>query len=526
MAFSITCPKCSAKLKTAAAIPIGRSVQCPKCKTSFAVSDDNMEEVADGKPMAAAPAKPAAKPAAAAAKPSAALSKLTPARSNRDDDDDDDDDRPRKRGAETNGTPKSRKRDDDDDDDRPRSRKRDDDEDERPRSKKRDDDDDDRPRSKKRDDDDDDNRERKRSRDDDDKPRSRKRDDDDDDRPSKRGRDDDDDDRPGRKKKKKKKKKGSKMMLWVILGSVVVLAGVAILLYFIFAGGGYDKEMLALMPSDATSLSGLEVSAFVEHSKFKNLAEKQFTSGGDFVLLKKAGLSVTDVKRQMEGHTKSGSHVNIVRLKNSADQGKITQGGSESKAGEKKYWKVKQNESSDLFVAFPADDLVLMVSKEDTMKEILNKESGKITVSERLKEMAGKVGGGARWSCRESQSGGEMGSDTGRKTVGSASRMDISSGSISSTLYQMYAGPDEAQKEYETQEKKRQEELKKTDDFKGDMGKSKLTSAQIEAVKKMVRGASLSKSGSYLEVTFELDLGPFENVDEIGLFFLVLGGGF
>jgi hypothetical protein len=553
MAFSITCPKCSAKLKTAAAIPLGRSVQCPKCKTSFAVSKDNMEEVADGKPLAASTS---GKPAPAKPAPVATATKPAPARSSRDEDDDE---RPSRRGLETNGPAKSRKRDDDDEDERPRSRKRnDDDEDEKPRSRKRDDDDEDekprsrkrddddrprsrkrddddedeKPRSRKRDDDDDDNRERKRSRSDDDKPLSRLRsrnsdDDDDDDRPSKRGRsldEDDDDDRPAKKKKKKKKKqKGSKMMLWVILGSVGLLAGIGILLYFIFAGGGYDKEMLALMPSDSISLEGVEVAAFVEHSKFKSMAEKRFSSSGDFALLKKAGLSVGDVKRQMEANTKSGAHINVMRLTKNAEQGKITQGGSELKAGDKKYWKVKQSDFMEVFVAFPADDLVLIVSKEDTMKEILNKESGKITISERMKELAKKVGGSSRWSCHASDGGGGDG-ESGRKTVGMASSTNIGSGSVETTLYQMYSSPDEAQKAYDEAEKKRQEELKRVDE-KADFGKSKLTSAQIEALKKMMKGASLSKSGSYVEVSFSLDLGPFDNLEELGILLFFVGGG-
>src|SRR5258708_10719417 len=148
MAFSITCDHCSAKLKTATAIPVGRSVTCPKCKKNFAVSDANMEEVADAKTAMTAREN---KPAATSAKPAQM---------------------PTRRAV-------------DDDDDRPRSRNRDDDDD-RPSKKLRDDGEDDRLSKKRRDDDDEDNRPRRKSGDDDDddKPRSRKRDDDDD-RPGK-----------------------------------------------------------------------------------------------------------------------------------------------------------------------------------------------------------------------------------------------------------------------------------------------------------------------------------------------------
>jgi hypothetical protein len=45
MPFSITCPSCWTKLKTTAAIPSGRSVQCPKCKKTFVATADNMIDV-------------------------------------------------------------------------------------------------------------------------------------------------------------------------------------------------------------------------------------------------------------------------------------------------------------------------------------------------------------------------------------------------------------------------------------------------------------------------------------------------
>ena len=568
MAFSITCPKCSAKLKTAAAIPVGRSVQCPKCKTSFPVTNENMEEVSDGKPAATAPV---GKPVAAAAKaaPAAAAAvtkKASSAFDNLNADgrgsstrkrDDDDDDRPRRGDPEENGSPKGRKREDDDDD-RPRSRKRDDDDDrpskrgrdddddDRPRSRKRDDDDDDRPSKRKRDDDDDrprskkrggddDNRDRKRSRDDDDddKPRSRNRDDDDD-RPSKRRRDDDDDDdRPSKKKKKKKKKSGGGMMLWVILGSVGLLAGVGILLWFLFGGGGYDKEMLALMPSDVTRIEGDEVEKIADIAKFKKLIEREFNNEGKYGFLKKAGVTIDDIKRTMEGRTEKGENIIVVRLKKDADQGKFTQGGTEAKAGEKKYWKVKQNDSADAFVAFPSDDLVLVVSKEETIKSILNKEEGKIVISETLKELVGKVAGGTHWDAHENKRSGGMGGfepqgpdaefiKASMNSKGGATRIDLSSSSFDVVHYQLYASSDDAKKVYDLGVKKREEAKKNIDQmFNEGMAKSSLTEAQKEAIRKSFRNADYSQSGSYIESSNSLDLGPFEDLEKIP--FLGLG---
>jgi hypothetical protein len=91
MAFTFTCPQCQTKLRTAAAVPAGKTIQCPKCKTVFSAGAAEDEEAA------AAPRRPAAQ---------------APASPKRFADDDDDD------------RPRSRRRDDDDYDDEPRARRR------------------------------------------------------------------------------------------------------------------------------------------------------------------------------------------------------------------------------------------------------------------------------------------------------------------------------------------------------------------------------------------------------------------
>lgn len=512
MAFSITCPKCSAKLKTAAAIPIGRSVQCPKCKTSFAVTNKNMEEVSDGKPVAAPtpakPSKPAA--AAAAAKPAAA-----PARSSRSDDDDDD--RVSRRLAEVNGTPKSRKRDDDDDDDRPRSRKRDDDEDEKPRSRKRvdddGDDDDDRPRSRKRDDDDDDNRERKRKRDDDDKPRSRLRsrnddDDDDDDRPSKRGRDDDDDDRPSRKKKKKKKqKKGSKMMLWVILGSVGLMGVIALVLYLIFSGGNYDKEMIAYLPEDTRSIRGEE---FAEHlgnvtDKARTKLKESFDKRDDLKPLRDGGIAAEDVKRIIRGDGKEGD-VTVVRLSKSIDIGKATSGASEANENGKKYFKMKEG----FFLHFPSDTLVVRTYQEETLKKILKREEGKVVISEELQAFAKKCAHGDNWRAAifESKDGNNrtvfgMGGESGGKLKGLGSYSSTSGIEQDHTMIAYFESEEDAKKGYE-EAKKHIDEAQKDPDKeiqKRAQYMKNMTDEDKKDMRDAINSASISRSGKYVEIS-------------------------
>jgi hypothetical protein len=90
MAFTFTCPQCQTKLRTAAAVPSGKTIQCPKCKTVFTAGAAEDEDTpAPRRPVAQAP--------------------TSPKRFANDDDDD---------------RPRSRRRDDDGDDDEPRARRR------------------------------------------------------------------------------------------------------------------------------------------------------------------------------------------------------------------------------------------------------------------------------------------------------------------------------------------------------------------------------------------------------------------
>lgn len=45
MPFLITCLHCQARLRAAAALPVGRSLKCPKCSESFTIDEENQQEV-------------------------------------------------------------------------------------------------------------------------------------------------------------------------------------------------------------------------------------------------------------------------------------------------------------------------------------------------------------------------------------------------------------------------------------------------------------------------------------------------
>ena len=397
MAFSLTCPKCSAKLKTATAIPLGRSVQCPKCKTSFAVSDENMEEVADTKtgfPAPASKSAPATVSRRAPAPPARDAEEVespfgsldAPAKKKRRDDDDEDE------------TPRSRKRDDDDD--RPKKRNvRDEDDDEIPKSRKRRDDDDEeenRPRSRKRDDDDED-----------DKPKSRKRRNEDeeneDDRPRRRGRDDDDDDRP--RSKKKKKKKGNKgLMIGLAIGGVLTVGGIVFLCFWLF-GGGFDPEMMAYMPADSERLIGVDVDEVMSIGFVKELLKDGPPGAGkEMEIFKKAGLSVDDIAKMLLSQGKAGTTM-VIRFKKAIDKGKISSAfnGKEQKEGDKTYYKTEAKFGTSSFYFIPKDDLIVVVDREDTLKTLLKKDDGKVVISENLQKLAKKVSSGQFWMAGNSK---------------------------------------------------------------------------------------------------------------------------
>jgi len=88
MAFTFVCPQCQTKLRTAAPVPTGKAIQCPKCKSVFSAGAAEEEEAA------AAPRHPTAK---APASRKRYRDDDDPPRSRHDDDDYDDEPRARHR---------------------------------------------------------------------------------------------------------------------------------------------------------------------------------------------------------------------------------------------------------------------------------------------------------------------------------------------------------------------------------------------------------------------------------------------
>ena len=392
MPFSITCPSCSAKLKTATAIPIGRSVQCPKCKESFAVSAKNMVEVEDSKFLppnsgaAKAAAAPVKKATAAADSRINSLDDAPPRKSRRDEDED--------------VRPRCKRRDDEDEDDRPRGRNRrdSDDEDDRPRAKRRDqdDDDDERPRSRQR---------RDEVDEEEDRPRSRKRGDDDD-RPS-RHRDDDevDDDRPRRRKKKKTS--SLPVMIGLGLFGLIALAGIGYLIYSLIAGGGggsYDTEMLAFLPAESTLVASVDCDELAGNAKLKEVVGNIGKMSGNDPLkeanekLKPTGLTTDDFSRLVMGGTvDKGDPTIVLRTKKSFDRVKMAEFlecKKEEKKGDKTFY--TNPNGGDAVVYFPGDTLAVKTTKKQ-FETLSTKDSSKMMLTEEMQDLAKKMSKGHIW---------------------------------------------------------------------------------------------------------------------------------
>src|SRR5262245_60387007 len=457
MPYVIQCPSCSTKLKSAQPVPAGKTVTCPQCKNPFTTSEAAQEVNAQPtspateapKPATAAPARapaPPPMPARPAKTVTGALDAFTadkraqpadggkvpdaeivddeddrPKARRRRDDDEEEDDRPRARGRrrgddEEDNRPRSRRREGDEDDEEERPRERngqpeEEDEDDRPRGRRRkdEDDEDDRPRSKRRKDDDEDEGDRPRSKgraaddeEEDDRPRSKRRQDDDEDEDSPRSRkargddEDDEDDRPRGRKSGKKKKKGKKVLLIALLGgaAALLLGAVLVLLLvdpFGMFGGGASSEMLAWVPAEMQAVEGADVEAVSKTGKAATILRNDLTEA------EKVGLKADDLSSIMTGKRNPGgvAEVTILKLKKSADKDKIAKavGGQQATANGKQYYKTRENGG----LYFASDRIVVLTKSENTMTGLLQKDPGKVAISDDLKT-AVKRADGDLWS--------------------------------------------------------------------------------------------------------------------------------
>lgn len=445
---NLTCPQCKTGFRTSEPSPEVDAQGAPSAPA--ATTPSAPEPVATAaqpsasKPTLNVPPLPPKQGRSVAS----ALDEMSPRRGRKEDDDipaaqfaDDEDDRPKPR--------RSRDRDDDDDD-RRRSRRRDDDDD-RPRSRRsREDDDDDRPKvrgpasdfafdddpksRRSRDDDEespgsrrsrnkDDDRPRDRGRqnrgnDDDDRPRSkgpasdfdfdddsprsrRDRNDDDDERPKARKSyaDDDDrddeDDRP-RSSSRRKKKRGNKTLLLLLViggGALALILGVVLMLVidpFGMFGGGAPSEMLAFAPADSNSITFIDLDEARSVEDFREPIAGPANASGIGIRPDEIS-SVITASRSGSGLFGSNAEVVVFKLHSAADQTRIinSAGGKEATASGKKYYKT--NNGGGLY--FPSSRVVVVAKSESTLTGLLQKDDGKVVISDDLRSAAKRANG-------------------------------------------------------------------------------------------------------------------------------------
>ena len=431
MAFSITCPACLAQFRTVKAIPLGRQVQCPKCKETFAVSTQNMIELESRQSGSEAVSERDPVP----------TEKAVP--------------------VDKSSNKTSRRDEGEEDVERPQKNRRDDDEDERaPRDGKR-------------------------------------RTDGRDDRPS-RARDRDDEDRPSKRKVRSKKEKGDRKTV-IAAGGVVAAACIAFLLVRL-SSPNYDSEMLSFMPVETTNLSYMIVEKFYDHPKLKEHTEGTLEYHQNGAILKRNGLSLSDVKSMLFGKKGSDALVTVVRLKKSFDRSKMTSGATELREGNKSYWKLKTGH----FVTFPSV-IVVTEPKIEVMKTILTKEVGKIVVSEKTKSLIGRVASGDYWHVDE----------LGIECKGHASRVDIGSQSLSGWTYDIYSSSDIAKKrgDFDKNEMIGTIAFLEAGQARAKAGGNTAERDRMVADVSAYKNATIRVSGEVVENFRTLDLTPFTNYD-------------
>ena len=208
--------------------------------------------------------------------------------------------------------------------------------------------------------------------------------------------DEDDDDRPRKKKKKKS------MLLVLLLGGGALLffgmLGVGALLYFfVFNSGGASTEMLAWAPDDTVQMSFINVAEALDkqalrtdHPEITKMANRGVASGDILTILE--ARSRNSVGGPGVGFQALTNETTVVKLKPGFDKQKVLGTGTELKAEGKSYHRLRDG----TFAHFPSDSLLVHTTREDTMKNLLRKEKGKVMLSDTMKE-AQKSASGDVW---------------------------------------------------------------------------------------------------------------------------------
>ena len=458
MAYQVVCPNCSAKLKSAQPVAVGRTLTCPQCKHKFTLTEPAAQ--VDTQPLAAGPAAGAA----------SSRDVVTPRRGSK---------------AEINDIESADIVDAADFDFSPRSKgrgRRGEDDDRRSRGERDDPEDDRRPRRRDRNDVDEESIDR-----DDDRPRSRPR----------------------------KTNKGLLIGLFFGLGAFVFLLFIGLLLlidpFHFFASSA--SEMIAWVPSEMQAVEGADVEALTKNTKVMGMTR------GDVKDAENIGVKLEDMSSYLvaKRSPKGSNELMVVKLKNPADKDKIIKsaGGQEATASGKKYYRTKDKGA----LYFASDKLLILAKSENTLTPLLAKDPGQIVVSDEMKSAVQRADGDF-WNVAVGPDSDVLGSIakgpglTGPPPAKSSVMTGTLAGSDLNLKFETtYADSDSAKKAQTAIETVIN--LIKLRDL-GSMKKGSADARKAETFKKMFESAKFSVSGAVLTVTMTASVDAFEDLGKSG----------
>jgi hypothetical protein len=201
---------------------------------------------------------------------------------------------------------------------------------------------------------------------------------------------DHEDERP-RRRRTQPKKQGRGPLIALLAGVAALIlfcGGGAVLVYFAdpfdWRGGGASSDMLAWAPADTQSITYLDVEAARKSDELRN----DLALVGDsnrFGIRPDEISEVVGANRDAAGllGMRGEPEVLVIRLNRNADRKAIlaATGGREATAAGRKYYQT--NMGGGLY--FASDRLVVITPTEATLTGLLQKEEGKVVVSEDLR---------------------------------------------------------------------------------------------------------------------------------------------
>ncbi len=312
-------------------------------------------------------------------------------------------------------------------------------------------------------------------------------------------------------------------MIALISAGVLLGGGLIFLLYYLFSGGGYDKEMMAYMPSDSAVLIGGNVEEAMDIDAVKDLVQTGLKNAPGEVtgVLTKAGFKIENISKVLVGITKNGQGgVLTVRFKDKPEPKKIADAvqAKEDKHKDKTFYK---GPTGAFF--FPSDDLLVGAMSEDALKKLIEKEGSDIAISEDLNKLAKKVAKNTFWvaTTEANNSGfggfGKMGGGIPGIGAGSlpsdakgiALGVKITSSKLSLQVTVQCKDSDEASKRSDDANKQLPDAKKGGPTIINAAIGNKLDEAGKTAIKEAIESIDVGSSGDLLTISASIDYRPF-----------------